>query len=103
MRARERREGVVYLGKFTSRKDKSSEPRLEEATDSLSAWVGRYLEPAVVGMRSRTVAEKAALHLGRFVSFFGGPTVTIGSRRWCAGTCRPGSGRCSAEGLPPPP
>jgi site-specific recombinase XerD len=32
----------------------------------------RYLELAVVGVRSATVAEKAALHLGRFVEFFEG-------------------------------
>lgn len=32
--------------------------------------MGRYLELAVVGVRSGTVAEKAALHLGRFVGFF---------------------------------
>ena len=44
--------------------------RLDETADSISSWVGRYLELAVVGVRSRTVAEKAALHLGRFVGFF---------------------------------
>ena len=71
MSTQEQREGVVYLSKFTSRKDKSAESRVEEAPDGLSAWVGRYLELAVVGVRSRTVAEKAALHLGRFVEFFG--------------------------------
>ena len=64
------REGVVYLSKFTSRKDKRLEASLDETPDSLSAWVGRYLELAVVGVRSETVAEKAALHLGRFVEFF---------------------------------
>ena len=72
MEAENQREGVVYLRKFTSRKDKRPEPRLEETPDSVSAWVGRYLELAVVGVRSRTVAEKAALHLGRFVGFFEG-------------------------------
>ena len=70
METEKQREGVVYLQKFTSRKDKQAEPRLEETPDSLSAWVGKYLELAVVGVRSRTVAEKAALHLGRFVEFF---------------------------------
>ena len=63
-------QGVVYLEKFTSQKDKRSDPRLYETPDSLRDWVGRYLELAVVGVRSRTVAEKAALHLGRFVEFF---------------------------------
>ena len=43
---------------------------LSEAPDGLSEWAGRYLELAVVGVRSGTVAEKAALHLGRFVAFF---------------------------------
>ena len=71
METENHREGVVYLEKFTSRKDKRAEPRLDETPDSLRDWVGRYLELAVVGVRSRTVAEKAALHLGRFVEFFG--------------------------------
>ena len=70
MDTEKQREGVVYLEKFTSRKDKRSDPHLDETPDSLSAWVGKYLELAVVGVRSRTVAEKAALHLGRFVEFF---------------------------------
>lgn len=70
MGAEKQREGVVYLDKFTSQKDKQSEPHLNETPDSLTAWVGRYLELAVVGVRSETVAEKAALHLGRFVAFF---------------------------------
>ena len=71
MEAEKQREGVVYLEKFTSRKDKRPEPPLPETPDSLSAWAGRYLDLAVVGVRSKTVAEKAALHLGRFVEFFG--------------------------------
>jgi integrase len=70
MEAENQRKGIVYLKKFTSRKDRRPEPRLNETPDSLSAWVGRYLELAVVGVRSETVAEKAALHLGRFVGFF---------------------------------
>ena len=70
METENQREGVVYLEKFTSRKDKQPESRLSETPDSLRDWVGRYLELAVVGVRSKTVAEKAALHLGRFVEFF---------------------------------
>ncbi len=70
METKKHREGVVYLEKFTSRKNKHSDPRLSETPDSLRDWVGRYLELAVVGVRSNTVAEKAALHLGRFVEFF---------------------------------
>lgn len=72
METEKQREGIVYLEKFTSRKDKRSEPRLNETPDSLAAWVGKYLELAVVGVRSETVAEKAALHLGRFIAFFEG-------------------------------
>ena len=72
METEKQREGVVYLGRFTSRKDKRRETGIEDVPDSLSDWVGRYLELAVVGVRSRTVAEKAALHLGRFVEFFQG-------------------------------
>ncbi len=71
METKSRREGVVYLEKFTSRKDKGShDAGLGGRDEGLEAWVGRYLELAVVGVRSRTVAEKAALHLGRFVGFF---------------------------------
>lgn len=70
MEIENQREGVVYLKKFTSRKDKRSELRLDGTPDSLRDWVGRYLKLAVVGVRSKTVAEKAALHLGRFVEFF---------------------------------
>ena len=70
METEKQREGVVYLEKFTSRKDKLSDARLSETPDSLRDWVGRYLELAVIGVRSRTVAEKAALYLGRFVEFF---------------------------------
>ncbi len=71
METGKQREGVVYLEEFTSREDKRLRNDLSETPDSLSRWVGRYLELAVVGVRSRTVAEKAALHLGRFVGFFG--------------------------------
>ena len=63
-------QGVVYLEKFTSQKDKRPDVRLSETPDSLRDWIGRYLELAVVGVRSKTVTEKAALHLGRFVEFF---------------------------------
>lgn len=72
------REGVVYLEKFTSRKVEEGSDGLRKGggerdaeDDSISVWVARYLELAVVGVRSRAVAEKAALHLGRFVKFFG--------------------------------
>ena len=71
MDAEKQREGLVYLRKFTSRKDKRPETELPETPNGVFAWVGRYLELAVVGVRSETVAEKAALHLGRFVEFLG--------------------------------
>ncbi len=64
------REGVVYLEKFTSRKDRRPEESLSETPESLRDWVGRYLDLAVVGVCWKTVAEKSALHLGRFVEFF---------------------------------
>ncbi len=70
MEAEKQREGVAYLEKFTSRKDRRPEPPLPATPDSLTAWVGRYLDLAIVGVRSQTVAEKAALHLGRFIEFF---------------------------------
>jgi integrase len=70
MEAKKQREGIVYLEKFTSRKDRRPEESLSETPDSLRDWVGRYLDLAVVGVRSKTVAEKSALHLGRFVEFF---------------------------------
>lgn len=70
METENQRESVVYLEKFTSRKDKRREAGLSKTPNSISSWVGRYLELVVVGVRSKTVAEKAALHLGRFVGFF---------------------------------
>ena len=71
METEKQHEGIVYLEKFTSQKDRRPELNLDQTPDSLRDWVGRYLELAVVGVRSKTVAEKAALHLGRFVEFFG--------------------------------
>ncbi len=41
-----------------------------EAVESLSAWITRYLTLAVVGVRSEAVADKIALHLERFASFY---------------------------------
>ena len=41
-----------------------------EAIESLSAWVARYLTLAVVGVRSEAVADKIALHLQRFATFY---------------------------------
>jgi integrase len=41
-----------------------------ETVESLSAWITRYLTLAVVGVRSEEVADKIALHLERFNSFY---------------------------------
>lgn len=38
--------------------------------DSLAAWMDRYQQMAVVGVRSEAVASKIRLHLGRFRDFF---------------------------------
>ena len=38
--------------------------------DSLQAWMDRYLQLAVVGVRSPAVSEKIELHLTRFLDFF---------------------------------
>lgn len=60
-----------YLANFTARKVQllPGGP-LEDLPDSLAAWATRYLALAVVGVRSSTVTQKAALHLDRFVAFF---------------------------------
>jgi integrase len=63
-----------HLVEFTSRKvDGSVVPfagSAPETVESLSAWVSRYLSLAVVGVRSEEVADKIALHLERFATFF---------------------------------
>ena len=41
-----------------------------DTVESLSAWVTRYLTLAVVGVRSEEVADKIALHLQRFATFY---------------------------------
>jgi len=43
---------------------------LGEIPDSLAAWVERYQTLAVAGVRSEGVADKIALHLARFITFF---------------------------------
>jgi site-specific recombinase XerD len=63
-----------HLVEFTSRKvDGSLVPFVGAAPDTveaLSAWISRYLTLAVVGVRSEEVADKIALHLERFATFF---------------------------------
>ncbi len=41
-----------------------------ETVEALAAWVTRYLTLAVVGVRSEEVADKIALHLQRFATFY---------------------------------
>ncbi len=41
-----------------------------DTVESLSGWITRYLTLAVVGVRSEEVADKIALHLGRFAAFY---------------------------------
>ncbi len=61
----------VYREIFTVRKvtDADDTP-WDETTDSLTAWIDRYLALAVRGVRSDGVAHKIALHLARFATFF---------------------------------
>lgn len=64
-------ETVVYLDKFTSRKGKpSSGGGVEPVPDSLVAWMSRYLQLVIQGVRSEAVTKKIALHLARFAQFF---------------------------------
>ncbi len=41
-----------------------------DTPDNIAAWIQRYLLLAVTGVRSEAVADKIALHLGRFAAFF---------------------------------
>src|SRR3954447_15080142 len=62
---------IRYLASYTSRKVGQVSDRLVgTAPDSLAAWMERYLALAVVGVRSEEVAQKIALHLERFASFY---------------------------------
>jgi hypothetical protein len=63
-----------YLTGITSRKVEGAVVLFTGATPDtiarLSAWVTRYLALAVVGVRSEEVADKIALHLQRFATFY---------------------------------
>ncbi|HYF76887.1 MAG TPA: tyrosine-type recombinase/integrase [Symbiobacteriaceae bacterium] len=64
-------ETVLYLDKFTSRKEKASPIGGSEVVpDSLVAWMNRYLQLVIRGVRSEAVTKKIALHLDRFAQFF---------------------------------
>jgi integrase len=63
-----------HLAEITSRKVEGAvvpfTGAAPDAVESLSAWVTRYLTLAVVGVRSEEVADKIALHLERFATFY---------------------------------
>src|SRR4051812_44174279 len=65
---------IQHLAEITSRKVErplvSSGGPPPESVQNLSAWITRYLTLAVVGVRSQAVADKIALHLERFNTFF---------------------------------
>jgi len=73
-----------YREKFTSRKVKGAADAPGAVPDSLAAWIERYRHLAVAGVRSAAVADKIALHLGRFRAFF---AAAYGHDR--ASTCLP--------------
>src|SRR5215210_1978636 len=87
-----------HLAEITSRKvDGALVPFAGVAPDtveSLSAWITRYLTLAVVGVRSEEVADKIALHLERFRTFY---TEAYGHERVgmsSNGTSWPGNAPC---------
>src|SRR5215211_8907487 len=63
-----------HLAEITSRKVEGAlvpfAGAAPDAVETLAGWVPRYLTLAVVGVRSEEVADKIALHLERFASFF---------------------------------
>src|SRR5438270_7131904 len=59
-----------YRGKFTSQKVDAGLSGVSNLPDSLAAWMAHYLRLAVTGVRSEAVADKIALHLQRFLTFF---------------------------------
>jgi hypothetical protein len=71
-----------HLVEFTSRKVEGAvvpfAGAVPDTVENLSAWVTRYLTLAVVGVRSEEVADKIALHLERFASFYKGSTHEMG-------------------------
>ncbi|MGS2619952.1 hypothetical protein ACVCAH_36585 [Micromonospora sp. LZ34] len=58
---------------------------LDQADDSLTVWIERYLDLAVRGVRSTEVAAKIARHLGRFAAWI---TDGLGHDRLSAVTVR---------------
>ncbi len=70
MSTENRRQEPLQLGRYTSRKMKEATQQGGGTRDSLVAWIERYLALAVTGVRSEGVADKIALHLGRFASHY---------------------------------
>lgn len=62
-------ETVVYLDRFTSRKEIRGRQDAEQVPDSLVAWMNRYLQLVIQGVRSEAVTKKIILHLDRFKQF----------------------------------
>jgi integrase len=56
--------------KFTAQKVDAVVVGVSDLPDSLAAWMAHYLRLAITGVRSEAVADKIALHLQRFLSFF---------------------------------
>jgi hypothetical protein len=63
-----------HLAEITSRKVEGAvvpfAGAAPNAVEALSGWLTRYLTLAVVGVRSEEVADKLALHLQRFATFY---------------------------------
>ena len=67
---------IQHLAEVTSRKVEwplvPSSDGAPGTVEGLPGWIARYLTLAVVGVRSEAVADKIALHLERFRTFFKG-------------------------------
>lgn len=61
---------VVYLENFTSQKVSKGSSASIGISDSLLAWMERYQQLAIIGVRSPNVTQKIQLHLHRFHDYF---------------------------------
>lgn len=61
---------VVYLENFTSQKVNSRPSASISIRDTLLAWMERYQQLAIAGVRSPNVTQKIRLHLHRFHEYF---------------------------------
>ena len=72
MSLQNRQENMVYLEKFTSRKEITPFPfGLEQNPDSISFWIDKYLNLAIKGVRSEEVTNKITMRYPR--CFLHGP------------------------------